>query len=369
MVNGTPADFNSWWEPRKVEVEQQVASHLNVLLRRVESEFRSPAVERVVRQFNDFCLGGKMLRAALVELGYLAAGGRNIPQIRQLQAAVEIVHSSLLAHDDVIDRSSKRRGKPTLHVAAEQYHREQNYLGDPVNYGRAMGILSGDLGSFIAMDLALTCGLRDGDKLAAMRLLFGSLVETACGEIMDVDVAALPHPTENDIFQATKFKTANYTIVAPMRLGEIAAAVRRSLEAAIKGFGLPLGQAYQIRDDYLGLFAEEAETGKPAISDLAEGKKSYLWFLAMQRGDDSQKRRLRALFGSESVGPPELEEVRSLLRSMEVDRAASERVDELVQAAVDSIPALTTDEGLRAVLAGLCRTVSCTSSGRPKSPR
>ena len=217
-----------------------------------------------------------------------------------------------------------------------------------------MGILSGDVGFFLAMGLALRSGIPAKAKLLALQQLFDGLVDTACGEVLDVQLSVNSDPTEDDIFRATKFKTANYTVIAPMRIGALAAQGVRDMETVINQFGLPLGIAYQIRDDYLGMFSSEEEMGKSSTSDLAEGKKTYLWYWATKKATGMQRQRINVLHSKRKVSIGDLEEVRDVFRELGVDKKARVAIKLRIEQAIASIPSLTVDRYLQVVLRGLC---------------
>ena len=149
-------------------------------------------------------------------------------------------------------------------------------------------------------------------------------------------------------------KTANYTVIAPMRIGALAAQGVRDMETVINQFGLPLGIAYQIRDDYLGMFSSEEEMGKSSTSDLAEGKKTYLWYWATKKATGMQRQRINVLHSKRKVSIGDLEEVRDVFRELGVDKKARVAIKLRIEQAIASIPSLTVDRYLQVVLRGLC---------------
>ncbi len=191
-------------------------------------------------------------------------------------------------------------------------------------------------------------------------MLFGSIIQTALGEVLDVEIAANPIPTENEIFCMTKFKTANYTVLAPLQLGELAADGENTSGETMRGFAQELGQAYQLRDDYLGIFGSKIETGKPEESDVREGKKTYLWLWAReraQRTNPSALKRIDELYGCKHADFKALQEIRHIFRELNVDTAVKAEVNRRVAAASDAVGGFVSNQVIRSLFWGLCEKI------------
>lgn len=224
--------------------------------------------------------GGKRLRPAFCYWSFLGAGGEAAdPVVIDAAAGLEMFHAAALIHDDIIDRSELRHGSPTAHVQLKSLHHEMAWAGDPDLFGEATAVVAGD------MALVYSNKLLAGTSLAARRVFEEMQVEVNVGQSLDIIGAAqgLGLPTDDERAQRIRYyKTAKYTVERPMHLGVALADPSRSprVEAAISEFALPLGDAFQLTDDILGVFGDPAVTGKPVGDDLRQGKVTLLAALA-----------------------------------------------------------------------------------------
>ncbi|HEY4790065.1 MAG TPA: polyprenyl synthetase family protein, partial [Actinomycetes bacterium] len=208
--------------------------------------------------------GGKRLRPAFVYWGYRGAGGpADGPQAdAAIKAAcsVELLHVCALVHDDIMDGSEVRRGRPAMHVSFAGLHRRRGWRGDPAGFGEGAAMLMGDL-AFTWADVALAeAGLTD-DRLAAALRVFNRLrSELMGGQYLDLVEARRGAPDEDAVRRVLSYKSGRYTIERPLHLGHALAAGAPALAADYSAYGLPLGEAFQLRDDILGVFGEPEVT-------------------------------------------------------------------------------------------------------------
>ncbi|HUE60014.1 MAG TPA: polyprenyl synthetase family protein [Acidimicrobiales bacterium] len=267
--------------------------------------------------------GGKRLRPVLCYWSFIGAGGDAGSQsIVDAGAALELLHSAALIHDDVIDGSDRRHGSPTIHVEQAARHRGRGWRGDPERFGAGVAVLIGDL--------ALVYGdrLLSGAPLQAVGVYDEMRLEVNVGQYLDVlgaaDRAGLAG--EAGVMRSERirrYKTAKYTVERPLHLGAALAAPDsfEFLAGGLSDFGLPLGEAFQLRDDLLDVFGDPAVTGKPVGDDLREGKPTLLASLTATRAAGSAGAFFDANFGS-----PDLDEsaVRRLQEIIESTGARSE---------------------------------------------
>jgi len=279
--------------------------------------------------------GGKRMRPRFTYWGWRAAApsGASDEDVIVAAASLELVHACALAHDDVIDSSATRRGNPTTHVSFGQLHASQGWSGSSQGFGEAAAVLLGDL----LLTWADTLFARAGMPKAARRVYDDMRQLVMAGQYLDVLVQAQAGFSPADALRVAEFKTSKYTIEGPLHLGAAAAGASHEVIDALSSYALPLGIAFQLRDDVLGVFGDPAVTGKPAGDDLLEGKHTLLTALAMDGADADQRTFLRDNLGRSDLGPSAIEALRSII----VDTGALAAVEERIAAgAADALAAL-----------------------------
>jgi geranylgeranyl diphosphate synthase type I len=301
-------------------------------------------LEPVAAATREFVLaGGKRLRPAFCYWGWRGAGAPDSEKLITAAAALELLHACALIHDDVMDGSRIRRGKPAVHRQFADLHRQRQWAGCSETFGDNAAILVGDLCLVWADAMFTGCGL-DARAVQAAGTVYAEMrVELIAGQYLDVlasvvgdDSAAA---TERAL-RVARFKTAKYTVCGPLQLGAALAGGPGQLLATYAGYGLPLGEAFQLRDDILGLYGDPAVTGKPAGDDLREGKRTALVTLAEQRGSPDQVAELKALVGDPQLGADGVARCRDLIRDCgaldEVESLISRRTEQARNALEDA---------------------------------
>ena len=308
---------------------------------------------------------GKRLRPAFVYWGYRGAGGprdgRRAEAAVRAACSVELLHVCALIHDDIMDGSQVRRGRPAMHVAFADLHRRHGWRGDPARFGEGAAVLMGDL-AFTWADAALAgAGLPD-DRLAAALRLFNRLrAELMGGQYLDLLEARRGAPGEAAVRRVLAYKSGKYTIERPLHLGlAMAASPRRNaLAAAYSAYGLPLGEAFQLRDDVLGVFGAPEVTGKPAGDDLREGKETYLVMLTRRLAGDAGRQLLEAALGDAKLSEERVAELRRVIAACGALDGTEARIAELLAEAKAAMAAAErVDATARAVLLALADHVT-----------
>jgi geranylgeranyl diphosphate synthase type I len=303
--------------------------------------------------------GGKRLRPAFAYWGYRAAGGADGAPIVTAAASLELLQACALVHDDVIDRSETRRGAPAVHRRFAAVHDAAGWSGDAEQFGTAAAVLLGDL-ALIWADAMLVGSGFDGDTLRrAMPVWEAMRVEVMCGQYLDVVEQARGGGSVERALRVARFKSAKYTIERPLHLGVALAGGGPDLVRVMSDYGLPLGEAFQLRDDLLGVYGDPELTGKPAGDDLREGKRTVLVALATEAADAAQSDVLKRLVGDPGLTDDDVD----LLRETIAATGAVRRVEELITArtglARAALEQATIDSDARSALLGL---VAATSS-------
>jgi geranylgeranyl diphosphate synthase, type I len=305
-----------------------------------------PAFGEAAGALRAFVLGGgKRLRPTFAWWGWRGAGGSpdaaEAPAVLRAISALELIQACALVHDDLMDASATRRGKPTVHVDFARRHASAGWRGRPARFGAAAAILLGDLAMVWADDLLRAAGLPAEALLRAAAPWEAMRTEVLGGQYLDVLHQSTGDATPRAALQVDRFKTAAYTVERPLHLGAAIAGAGPELTACYRRFGGDIGVAFQLRDDLLGVFGDPAVTGKPAGDDLREGKRTLLLALALQRAAE-QGRTAAAQAVEAALGDPELDEagvdrVRAVLDELGAPQAVEQRIAALTGSALDAL--------------------------------
>jgi geranylgeranyl diphosphate synthase type I len=272
--------------------------------------------DRLLAEARAVVSGGKRFRAAFCFWGYAAVAGRpagaDERAVLRAAAALELLHASALAHDDLMDASDTRRGRPATHRGFEAEHRADGWRGDPEQYGAAAAILLGDLLLSWADELVRRCGLAWSVVGPALDVFDLCRSEVIAGQFLDVSVQARGAASAEEAMTVLRYKSAKYSIERPLHIGAALAGADGATLDALTHFGLPLGEAFQLRDDLLGVFGDPATTGKPAGDDLVEGKRTLLVAHALASAPAADATRLDAALGT-PLSPDQVDELRAII--------------------------------------------------------
>ncbi|HEY5987250.1 MAG TPA: polyprenyl synthetase family protein, partial [Streptosporangiaceae bacterium] len=280
---------------------------------------------------------GKRLRPAFCYWGWRGAGGEDCPEIFSAAAALELLHAGALVHDDLMDASDTRRGQPSLHRQFEAFHAAARWRGSPQAFGMGAAILLGDLLLCWTDELFHSSGLPADALLRGRPVLDRMRTEVFAGQYLDLFGQAGGDGSVESALRVVEYKTAKYTIERPLQLGAALAGAPvpawlldgsgadragmagsaeagpgAPVAAAYAAYGIPLGVAFQLRDDILGVFGDPDQTGKPAGDDLREGKRTVLLGVTRARATASQAAVIARHLGNpllDDAGTAEVREV------------------------------------------------------------
>lgn len=266
-----------------------------------------------VRTFLD--TGGKRLRPLMAVVGYHAAGARGQEaQAYQIAAGLEMLHSYILIHDDVIDRAEQRRGQPTAHRALAAHHASAG--GKAANwFGICAAVTIGDLAHGWADELFHTAGLNRTQHTGVQPVLAAMRQEVMVGQYLDLKHTANAAATFEDALTIYRYKTAHYTVHRPLQIGAAISYADTNTMQALTAYGVPLGEAFQIRDDILGVFGDPNKTGKSNLDDLREGKHTVLVAHARQQATPTQRSRLEQIIGNPAATDADAADAREIMIS------------------------------------------------------
>jgi geranylgeranyl diphosphate synthase type I len=345
-MSGTrkPADMNGYRvcvhpvdiADLRARVEKALAHYLldqRTLLMTID-----PALQPVVDIIERFVLrGGKRLRPAFAYWGYRGAGGEDDDSVVTATAALEFVQASALIHDDLMDASDTRRGEPSVHRQFERIHTDSGWAGEATAFGEGTAILLGDLCLTWSDELLHRCGLAAQQIDPARRVFDLMRTEVIAGQYLDVHAQATADRSLHRASTVARFKSAKYTVERPLLFGAALAGADEAITATYSAYGLPLGEAFQLRDDVLGVFGEPAQTGKPAGDDLREGKQTYLVASAFAMADEPTAARLQAGLGNPTLDSDGVAELREIIVGTGALAQTEARIDSLTDAALQAL--------------------------------
>ena len=274
--------------PTLVDIAARVQHRLREFLEPEEarwSAFDADLAEPIREIGRLVLVGGKRLRPAFCHWGFVGAGGDpDDPMVVNAGAAFELMHAFALFHDDVMDDAASRRGEPTTHTVFADHHREHSWAGEARRFGEGVAILVGDL-AFVYADQLMA-----DTSPAAWRIWNELRIELNIGQVLDIVGSVRNERSRLKAERICRYKSGKYTIERPLHLGAVMAAPDRAsaLLPALSAYGLPLGDAFQMRDDVMGAFGDATITGKPVGGDLREGKPTPLLARAVEAASPAQ---------------------------------------------------------------------------------
>ena len=326
----------SWLRDIAIRVDTRLGEFLNseaIRWKSLDADLALP-LDEINRLVN---AGGKRLRPAFCYLGFIGAGGdENSAKLVDAQAALELLHASALLHDDVIDGSQTRRGEPTSHARYTKTHKDNSWASEARRFGEGAAVLIGDL-AFVYADQLMDIANNDVAKIwNEMR------VELNIGQYLDLLGSAQRERRLVKAERVSRYKSGKYTIERPLHLGATLAApaLISKLLPALSKYGLPLGDAFQMRDDVLGAFdfadSDKSLTGKPVGDDLREGKPTPLLAMAIERADSVQRKVLDRV-GSVDISEQDVSNIQEVIKQTGALVALEAKISALTAEAIAGI--------------------------------
>ena len=299
--------------------------------------------------------GGKRLRPTFAYWGWRSvhpAGAAGEPALITAAASLELLHACALVHDDVMDSSDTRRGQPAAHVRFASDHARHGWIGSAATFGTAGAILLGDLLLSWAEEMftgALT-GLAAEHRAITVREFDLMRTEVVAGQFLDVLAQTRGEFDVAEALRVIEYKTSKYTIQRPLLMGAAAAGASEAQRATLARYGHTLGEAFQLRDDLLGVFGDPSQTGKPAGDDLREGKRTLLIALAAERADAAALATLRSDVGRADLDAAGVRRLQALLVDTGARAAVERRIADRAEAAAAEVAEAELTEQARAAL-------------------
>ena len=321
----------------------------------------SPDLQPLIQAVTELLSGGKRLRPAFCYWGWRGAGGAPSDEAVAAATALELLQACALIHDDVMDGSDTRRGLPAAHRRFATLHRGNEWLGSPEGFGVGAAILLGDLCLSWADELLMACGLSAEQVLRGKPVYDIMRTELMAGQYLDLLEQAMGGGSAERAMRVVRFKSAKYTIERPLHLGAALAGAPDEVHVAYSGYGLPLGEAFQLRDDVLGVFGDPAQTGKPAGDDLREGKRTVLIATALEAASPSQQIIIRQHLGDPALDSTGVDALREVITDTGALTHVEALIDALLGQALGSLDRVELADPAREILTGLAHAATSRS--------
>ena len=298
-------EFEEEFKNYKIQIENALKEYLERERKRAITI--NLANVKIIDFIMDFCLrGGKRIRPILFIKGYQAVGGKNIKEIIRTSICIELLEAYLLIHDDIIDQAKKRRGGPTFHKMCEVWKND-------IHFGISSAIIAGDMISNLATKVIIESNFKKELKLKALSEFVQAELDCFHGELYDVILEKQNKIKEIDFLKMVSLKTASYTTQAPLIMGAILGEAKESQIEILRKYGALLGEAFQIIDDLLGTYGDEAVTGKSVDSDIKQGKKTLFLIHALKHAKKEDKDFLQKIWGNKNLTTNDINKVKNIL--------------------------------------------------------
>ena len=325
-----------------VDIREEITAHLRTFLSHNTAYLAeiSPSLERVGVSLSEYILdSGKRLRPIFAYAGYLATGKEPDSPAMKAMASLELLQACALIHDDLMDKSDTRRGNPSLHRKFEKEHQQNHFAGSAINYGEASAILIGDLALVWSDQMLHQSGISTSELIPTLTIHDEMRVELMAGQFLDIHEQGQKDWDKDRALRIARYKSGKYTIERPLHFGATIAGGDSELMKSLSGFGLPLGEAFQLRDDLLGVFGDPDVTGKPAGDDLREGKRTLLIAFTHESLTEDEKKRFYLLFGKNDLSAEQIEELRSMIRKTSAEKRVEELIEHLTSQSLSALEA------------------------------
>ena len=344
-----PAQFEAW----RIGLRRKVLSHLSEFVAgRCAVELAESGVEVAADILLNFVAGGKCLRSTFMYLGWLA-GSADSDEALYASTGLELLHAFALLQDDVMDAASSRRGRPAAHIQFSQWHRNRKLSGPAERFGESAAILLGDLCLIWAEQMLRESGVEHRNLRQAWPRYDAMRTELAVGQFADLTIDVRDLPSMDMVLEVARRKSGNYTVRRPLEIG---AAMSGCSDLTISGlgrYGKAVGEAFQLRDDLLGVFGAARVTGKPDGQDLIERKATSVVIAAYQLADPPTRRQLTELMNTGDLDDGAIERWRTLIVTTGATQWIEDTIGNRVSLALNELDQPRIREPVRSALTNM----------------
>ncbi len=344
-----PEPFDSW----HARVRHAVLAHVEDFVAvRCAADFAEPGIDIAGDVLLPFLTGGKCLRPTFAYLGWLCGATEDESMLRAA-ASFELLHAFALLQDDVMDSSALRRGRPAAHIQLARWHRDRGLSGSARRFGESAAVLLADLCLVWAAQMLRESGLPPDALQRAWPRYDAMRTELAVGQFADLVNDARVLPALDTVLEVARRKSGNYTVRRPLEIGAVLAGCDNTTQVSLGGYGTAVGEAFQMRDDLLGIFGSSAITGKPSGGDLSEHKATSVVVAAHQMADAAIRRELTELMTSQEIDDAAIARWRTLIVASGAVQWIEELIAERVMVARQHLQDTRIDEPVRVALANM----------------
>jgi geranylgeranyl diphosphate synthase type I len=318
----------------KNRIEKELRGFIANLDKRYALQKISPVLFKSIKDF--ISRKGKRVRPILFVIGYLGFSKKIAPRLYTSALSIELLHDFMLVHDDIIDKSETRRGKPSMHKMFNDFL--SKFKG--IKFcGQDLTIVAGDVMFALGIDAFLSIQEDKARKEAALKKLIEAALYTGSGEFIELlyGTKDLEEIARQDIYKIYDYKTANYTFAAPLAIGAILGGANQKETKKLFDYGICLGRAFQIQDDILGMFSDEKKIGKSTLSDLQEAKKTILIWYAYNHSQTINKAVIKRILSKQRAETRDLLKIREIISSSGALEYAKKEISQSVKDAYDII--------------------------------
>jgi geranylgeranyl diphosphate synthase type I len=335
-------------------IEKELAAYIGSINKLYSLNRLSPTLFKNIKEF--ICRDGKRIRPVLFCIGYLGFSKKTPPGLYRSALSLELLHDFMLVHDDIIDKSDKRRGKPTLHILFNKFLKKNKKIKFS---GEDLAIVAGDV--MYAMALDAFCAVKEDmrRKENTLKKLFLAALYTGSGEFIELLLGIKPieKVTRQDIYKIYDYKTANYTFASPLTMGATLAGAKPRQIEKLRSYGMLLGRAFQIKDDIIGTFGAVKETGKSNLTDIQEAKRTLLAWYAFNHAAAKDRLLIQKIMKNKSTRKTQLLKMRKIIKDTGALDYAQNQIKSLYARAAAQISSLNMDPKYKQALEDFSRKI------------
>jgi len=331
----------------KIRIEKELGAYARQMDKLYSLRHLSPFLFKSIKEF--ILRSGKRIRPVLFCIGYLGFSKKTPPGLYRSALSLELLHDFMLVHDDIIDKSDTRRGKPSMHALLNRYllrDKKAKFSGEDLT------IVAGDVMYSMALDAFLSVKEDMRRKEDALKKLISAALYTGSGEFIELLLGAKPieKVTREDIYKIYDYKTANYTFASPLSIGATLAGAKSGEIEKLFSYGMLLGRAFQIKDDIIGIFGEEKDTGKSNLTDIKEAKRTLLIWYAFNHAGEKDRFIIKIIMKGRLVRKTELVKIRRIIVNAGALAYAENQIKHLLSKANEEINDLRMDKRYKQAL-------------------